>query len=102
MIRAPFNALLSKGMPWTDKAFLAAKQLLISSNVLVHYDPELELLLTCDAIAYGVPMVLKDLSLLLPCPCLRWNSQSQELPPLSLWKAFHSADGPQGTHITVQ
>ena len=45
-ILVPLNALLSKDTPWTwnrstDQAFLAAKQLLISSEVLVHYDPEL-------------------------------------------------------------
>ena len=37
-----------------DEAFQSAKQLVVSSAFLVHYDPELELLLACDASAYGV------------------------------------------------
>ena len=46
---------------WTEveeRAFQASKQLLLMSDVLVHYDPKLELVLSCDASSYGVGTVL--------------------------------------------
>ena len=46
---------------WTEvkeRAFQASKQLLLMSDVLVHYDPKLELVLLCDASSYGVGTVL--------------------------------------------
>ena len=60
---APLYALLREGTPWkwsrsANEAFLAAKELLTSSDVLVHFDPEMDLLLACDASAYGVGAVL--------------------------------------------
>ncbi len=36
------------------KAFAASKELLLSSDLLVHFDPELEIVLACDASSYGV------------------------------------------------
>jgi len=41
-----------------QKAFVALKEQLASSDVLVHYDPDLPLKLDCDASAYGIGAVL--------------------------------------------
>ena len=41
-----------------ERAFQASKQWLFTSDVLVHYDPKLELVLLCDASCYGVRAVL--------------------------------------------
>ena len=59
----PLNQLLSASKPWKwtevqERAFQASKQLLLTSDVLVHYDPNLELVLSCDASSYGVGAVL--------------------------------------------
>ena len=52
---------MSQSWQWTDReeaAFTASKQLIASSKVLVHFDPSLELILSCDASAYGIGAVL--------------------------------------------
>ena len=61
----PLNHLLYKGVPWAcdtrcQEAFKKLKLKLASSEVLVHYDPNLPLRLDCDASlsAYGVGTVL--------------------------------------------
>ena len=41
-----------------NKAFLKSKELLTSSQLLVHFDPKLPLILACDASAYGIGAVL--------------------------------------------
>mgnify|MGYP002804382954 CR=1 FL=1 len=46
---------------WTkieETAFMAAKNLLLNSRTLVHYDETLPLFLSCDASSYGVGAVL--------------------------------------------
>ena len=60
---APLYKLLQKGTPWhwgpnEDKAFKNSKQLLLSSQLLVHFDPSKEIVLCCDASAYGIGAVL--------------------------------------------
>ncbi|CAG9091401.1 unnamed protein product [Plutella xylostella] len=61
----PLYKLLRKQMrwSWTDEcemAFRKVKEVLLSSEVLAHYDPALPLVLTCDASARGVGGVLSQ------------------------------------------
>ena len=60
---APLHALLRKGCTWKwgadeQAAFKEAKKLLLSSQVLAHYDPTKELIVSCDASQYGIGAVL--------------------------------------------
>ena len=60
---APLYLLLRKNASWHWRkkqavAFEASKELLTSSSFLVHFNPELKLILACDASAYRVGAVL--------------------------------------------
>ncbi len=60
---APLHHLLQKKSSWIwgaeqQQSFEKAKTLLTSSSLLVHYNPQRELLLSCDASSYGVGAVL--------------------------------------------
>ena len=62
-VLAPLHSLLRKSMRWSwkpehEKSFRTSKELLMSTRVLAHYDPEKELVLSCDASPYGVGAVL--------------------------------------------
>ena len=62
-VLAPLYRLLRKDYGWRwsaveRAAFKSSKELLTSSKLLVHYDPSLDLVLACDASAYGVGAVL--------------------------------------------
>ena len=63
----PFlHELLSKDCKWTwgkrqVEAFNQAKGTLNSSDLLVHYDPSKELVLSCDASPYGLGAVLSHI-----------------------------------------
>ena len=62
-VLAPLYELLQKGNRWVwgrrqEMAFEESKQLLASTRVLLHYDPRLPLILSCDASPYGVGAVL--------------------------------------------
>ena len=62
-VLAPLNNLLKKNVPWKwtkseDAAFTAAKNLLLNSRTLVHYNESLPLVLSCDASSYGAGAVL--------------------------------------------
>ena len=55
--------LLRKNTRWIwskeeELAFQKSKKLLTSSNLLVHFDPSLPLILSCDASMYGIGAVL--------------------------------------------
>ena len=60
---APLYKLLHKGIAWhwsseADAAFKHSKELLLYDNVLAHFDPDIELVLACDASQYGIGAVL--------------------------------------------
>lgn len=59
----PLYDLCKKEVPfvWSEeceKSFKESKELLVSDKILVHYDPNLPLIVTCDASSYGVGAVL--------------------------------------------
>ena len=65
-ILAPLHELLAKDCKWTwgkrqVEAFNRAKDMLNSSDLLVHYDPSKELVLSCDAWPYGLGAVLSHI-----------------------------------------
>ncbi|CAC5394574.1 unnamed protein product [Mytilus coruscus] len=60
---APLHELLKKQKQWEwdksqQEAFELSKTLLKSSKVLVHYDPNKDIILSCDASPYGIGAVL--------------------------------------------
>ena len=60
---APLYHLLKSNVKWKwsadqERAFLKSKELLTSSDVLVHFDPSLPIVLACDASQYGIGAVL--------------------------------------------
>ena len=60
---APLYLLLKKSNAWKwshdqERAFQKSKELLTSSNLLVHFDPSLPIVLACDASQYGIGAVL--------------------------------------------
>ena len=60
---APLYKLLRTSVHWhwsseQDAAFEASKKLLTSFQLLVHFDPQKKLALSCDASAYGIGAVL--------------------------------------------
>ena len=62
-VLAPLYVLLQTDTPWRwtpteQEAFNRSKELLTSSTVVVHFNPELPIILACDASAYGVGAVL--------------------------------------------
>ena len=62
-VLAPLNRLKSKNVKfeWTpecDSAFEEVKQLVVSRQILTHYDPILPLKLDCDASCYGIGAVI--------------------------------------------
>ena len=59
----PLYRLLKRDTKWKwtaneEEAFTESKKLLISSEVLTHFEPKLDLLLSCDTSAYGIGAVL--------------------------------------------
>lgn len=59
----PLNRLLGHNVKWKwtaecDRAFTLAKEKLVSSTVLAHYDTTLPIKLAADASAYGVGAVI--------------------------------------------
>ena len=66
VVLSPLYRLLRKDVKfkWTSKeatAFRKAKSLLTSSDLLVHYDPDKDLILSVDASPYGIGAVLAHL-----------------------------------------
>lgn len=59
----PLYRLLCNDTKWDwcdncDKAFLQCKQLLLKDNVLIPFDPSLEIIVTCDSSSYGIGCVI--------------------------------------------
>ena len=62
----PLYQLLTKDSQWKwskaqEKAFQESKDLLQSSQLLVHFNPQLPIILACDASAFGIRAVLAHL-----------------------------------------
>lgn len=62
----PLHNLLKQKQPWSwtaacETAFEEAKQLLLGSTVLVHYDGNRPMKLACDASPYGVGAVISHI-----------------------------------------
>ncbi len=62
-VLGPLNRLLRRNVPWCwgpreREAFQASKRLLLSSQALVHFNPQKDIVLSCDASAYGNSAVL--------------------------------------------
>lgn len=60
---APIYTLLRRDQPWKwttahEEAFVKSKELMLKSQLLVHFDPTQEIVLACDASAYGIGGVL--------------------------------------------
>jgi len=62
-VLAPLYQLLHKDCSWNwqqaqETAFQQVKELLHSATLLVHFDPDKDVVLSCDASPYGVGAVL--------------------------------------------
>ena len=62
-VLAPLYLLLKSDVKWKwskdqEKAFQKSKELLLSSDLLIHFDPSLPIVLACDASQYGIGAVL--------------------------------------------
>ncbi len=65
-LSAPLYKLLSSKVKWEwtnkqAKAFNKSKKLLMSSKLLIHFDPESPITLACDASNYGIGAVLSHI-----------------------------------------
>ena len=61
--RSPLYRLLQKNIAWSwsddqKRAFQTAKSQVTSADLLMHFDPDKKLILSCDASPYGVGVVL--------------------------------------------
>ena len=60
-LRAFLGMVNYRGLPWSpqcEEAFRKARDSLTSSNVLVHYDPKVPVVLECDTSQYGIGAVI--------------------------------------------
>ena len=57
-VRSPLYRLLQKEAEWRWTDEQEVKELLMSDRLLAHYDPDMELVLACDASPYGVRAML--------------------------------------------
>ena len=117
----PLYSLLHKNVKWKWEeqqhvAFKAAKQILCSATLLVHYDSEKPLILHCDASPYGMgsvlahtmhdgterPIAYASRTLLGPWKELfsNWKGRTccylfcKEISPVFIWEACYNCDWP--------
>ena len=116
-VLAPLYALLRQGAEWQwgsteQESFRKSKELLLSSRVLVHFDPKLPVLLACDASSYSIGVVLAHKMpngterpigfasrMLLAaensiCKSRKKGCWSAKISCLLDWSTFHISDGP--------
>lgn len=63
---APLTSLLAKNVPWEwqtkqQQAYDQVKQLVSSGGILVHFDPDKEIVVACDASSYGLGCVISHM-----------------------------------------
>ena len=81
----PLNNLLGKETQWKwtpkcELAFRDAKEQLVSSQVVVHFDLTLPIVLAGDASAYGVRAVISHITLMDRSPLMDGKTQLLFLP----------------------
>lgn len=64
MLCAPLHELITKNTTWTwdaakNEAFEQIKRRISSDNILVHFDPSKQIILSCDASSYGIRAILQ-------------------------------------------
>ena len=111
---SPLYDLLKKNQPWSWEechraAFDECKNLLVSNQLLVHFDPDLPMVLACDASCWGIGAVLSHVfpdGSERPIQPIRggagyyfWRNTLQRL---CVWGSFPAGYGPQALTLLVR
>ena len=108
-ILPPLHNLLKKDTPWKwskveEDAFVAAKDLILNSQTLVHCDHTLSLYLSCDASSYGAGAISTcGLCFMYPdCSSekllpnrkgdIQYNFWIETIPPVSVWSLIRNVN----------
>ena len=107
MMTEPLTGLTCRDMPWKwgeeqQAAFQRLKRILSKDRVVVHYDPHLNIGISCDATNVGIGTVLfhhnpdgserpiaKASKALSPTGSTGSHLWTQEVPPLPVWEKVH-------------
>ena len=84
----PLRHLLEKNVSWKwekecKKAFEEVKQMITSDNVLVHYNPDLPVIISCNASPYGLGTMER-------CSCLSFKTVMLLSSLLTCWVELKS------------